>query len=105
MFTGNENQQISLTAASALTANYRSNQIGIGFILGQYFSKDSLNSVLNQETCVGVRIYYGLNADNTTPELVVVGVDANENDLANGIVLDNGALCPPRCGLTNSLNS
>jgi len=105
MFTGNENQQISLTAASALTANYRSNQIGIGFILGQYFSKDSLNSVLNQETCVGVRIYYGLDADNTTPKIVVVGVDAYENDLVSGVVLDYGALCPPHCGNSNSLNS
>jgi len=103
-FTGHEAHNISLADASALTKNFRDSQSGSGFILGEYFSKDAINSVLNQTNCVGIRIYYGLDSSNV-PKQVIVGVLANENDMTSGAILEFGSPCPPGCSTSNSLNS
>lgn len=102
MFTGNEDQEITLSAGHDLTKKYRDNNPGQ--ILGHYFSKKTLNSILMQTESVGARIYYAEGADGTK-ELVIVGVDTNENDLVQGFVGDRTYKSPPHTGNANSLNS
>ncbi|MDP1728449.1 MAG: hypothetical protein Q8M15_16815 [Bacteroidota bacterium] len=103
-FTGNENHDISLQDASDLTKNYRDTQSGSDYIKGEFFGKTALLAVLNQDDCVGIRIYYGIDSDNI-PKLVIVGADANEDDLTEGIIMEVGKLCPPYCSTSNLLNS
>ena len=102
-FTGNEDQSISLTDAAKLTKNYRATA-GTGAVLGGYFSKYSLNQILDQASCVGVRIYYA-REDNGNHQFVVVGVTANQNDLYQDEIMEHTFTCPPFCSTPNPLNS
>lgn len=102
-FTGDENHAITLEEASALTARYRATA-NAGDAKAEYFGKQSLISLLSQNACVGVRIYYGVDADNVK-KLVLVGVDAEGNDLYEGDLMERGVLCPPICSADNPLNS
>lgn len=100
-FDGSEGGPISLEAGAAMTASYRDeNPDGRK---GHFFGKDILNEILDQDDCMGIRIYYGLN-DDGEQELVIVGADANEDDMTD-LVADLSAPCPPKCGKNNKLNS
>lgn len=100
-FDGTEGSQITLEEGGALTAAFRGRNIGT--IHGQFYGRDILNQILAQDNCVGIRIYAGLNTSGNI-ELVLVGADANEDDLTD-FVVENGNGCPPRCGKDNPLNS
>ena len=100
-FTGDESVAITLTEGAAMTKAYR--DANPTAIKGHFFGINKINTILSQRGCVGVRIYYGL--DNGIKQLVMVGVDANQNDLCNGIILDRSSPCPTYCGMTNALNT
>lgn len=104
MFTGNEDQTISLSQGSKLTKNYRDANPGTETTLGHYISSWTMNKILNQDNCVGVRIYYALD-DDGEKQLVMTGVDAAGNDLYEGVLGDRTFRCPPYNGATNPLNS
>ncbi|RFP65176.1 hypothetical protein D0N36_09925 [Hymenobacter lapidiphilus] len=71
--TSNDLQQ-----ASAWTRNYRNQNLN--GIKGHCLSAETLQGILSQPACVGVRAYYGLD-DAGQPQLVLVGYDANDNDI------------------------
>lgn len=100
-FNGKEGGQISLDTASHMTAAYRA--ANPGEILARFFGKNIIHDILAQDGCMGIRIYYGLNTEGT-PELILVGADANENDMTGGIIADVSLPCPSRCGSSNKLN-
>jgi hypothetical protein len=101
-FNGTEGSPIDLNTAADLTANYRNaNPNGLK---ARFFGKDILNQILAQDGCMGIRIYFGLDAANEA-QLVIVGADANENDQINGIVGDRSFPCPSFCSSANVLNS
>lgn len=95
-FNGEEGQIITLTQASAWTANYR-NSANPDSVHAQFYGKNKLKTILNQTGCVGIRIYKGID-DNGAPVLILVGTDANENDMTSGYILERGIGCPPYCG-------
>lgn len=101
-FTGNENHDITLAEASAWTANFRA--ANPTSIKGHYFGNRAIGDILEQTGCVGIRIYYALD-DNGVQQLIVVGVDADENDMCNGLLAERSMPCPPYCGNNNCLNS
>lgn len=101
-FDGHENHSITLAAASALTANYRTNNPGQ--TLAHFFGKDAIQAILDQEGCVGIRIYYGENASGQD-KLVLCGVTSDENDMYAGELAQYSILCPNVCGANNPLNS
>lgn len=68
------------------------------------FNAAPVRELLDQRDCVGVRYYKGLNADGDAT-MILVGVDANGNDITSGIVLDIVFLCPPVCPDGNLLNT
>lgn len=102
-FDGTEGGEITLAAAAVLTANYRST-MSTGDRIAHYFGRDIIENLLAQEGCVGIRIYYGLDTSGKK-ELVLVGVDADEDDMVNGKIADLAFPCPTRCSSTNDLNS
>lgn len=102
-FSGTEDHTISLYDAAEITKRYRDKE-GSGAVLGGYFSKTFLNSILAQPNCCGIRIYYGLDQNNK-PKPVIVGVSANMDDITNGILGEHSWDCPPYCSSPNLLNS
>ena|SRR3989338_7277742 len=99
-FNGTEGGEISLETAADMTAAYRS--ANPGAIKARFFGRDILEDLMKQEGCMGLRIYYGLNEDAVS-QLVVVGADADQNDMLNKIA-DTSIPCPDQCGAANVLN-
>lgn len=99
-FNGNEGEPISLKLGGTMTAKYRNNNVGAR--KGHFFGRNILNQILDQEGCMGIRMYYAENEDGEK-ELVIVGADANEDDMLE-LVADISSPCPP-CGGGNPLNS
>lgn len=102
-FNGSEGSVVTLQEASAWTANFRATAQP-GDILGHFFGKDVLQRILQQDGCMGIRMYYGKESDGVN-NLVLVGADASENDMTSGVIAERSVCCPPRCGKANSLNS
>ncbi|MEE9168285.1 MAG: hypothetical protein V3U73_00895 [bacterium] len=73
-------------------------------VKAHFFGRDAIQQHLDQEDCVGIRMYKAFD-DNEKPHLVLVGVDANENDLYTGPISGVSYPCPPFCGANNTLNS
>lgn len=100
-FDGTEGEEISLNSASAMTAEYRrNNQNGT---LAHFFGRDIINRILEQEGCMGIRLYYGADEDGNQ-QIVMVGADGNENDMTD-LVADLSHPCPNACSNSNELNS
>lgn len=88
VFTGFEDHTITVEEAGTLTRNYRM-AAGRGAVKGRYFSRTSIEQILMQEEVVGVRYYYA--EDNQgRPQMVMVGVDGNGQDMTEGFVIGNG---------------
>jgi hypothetical protein len=94
MFTGDEGEEISLVTAAQWTANYRA--ANPEAVKAYFYGSSILQSILDQEYAVGIRFYYAID-DLDVPQLVLVGVDADGNDLTEGIVADRGCPCPTYC--------
>lgn len=110
----------SLRQASAWTRNYRDQNPGS--VNAHCLPAATLESILQQPGCVGVRAYYGLD-DSGAPKLILVGYDANDNDLLTGsvaaargtvslastaptaVISTEHQPCPPCCSEQNDLNS
>lgn len=102
-FTGNENHDIPLSEAAEWTKNYR-DTIAPDDTISHYFGKAAIQAILNQDGCVGIRIYYAL--DNTgQKQLIVVGANAARNDLYTGLLAERSIRCPQDCPAANPLNS
>jgi len=100
-FTGYENHDITLEEACEWTANFRAAHPNA--VKGNYFGGKAISNILAQEGCVGIRIYYAMD-ENNTMQLIVVGVDADENDMYEGLLAERSIPCPPYCGTPNCLN-
>ncbi|MBD3232937.1 MAG: hypothetical protein GF315_04360 [candidate division Zixibacteria bacterium] len=100
-YDGKRDHKITAAEAAELKQRY-ANSIGGQAQLegrrGGYFERRIFDEILEQEDCVGVRIYYGLQA-NGVPELVIVGVDSGGRDMdGGGQILGNRSWpCPPIC--------
>lgn len=101
--TGNENHDFPLQTASQWTKNYR-NASTAGAAIAHYFGKAAIQAILNQEECVGIRIYYALD-DSGAKQLIAVGVKANQDDLYNGLIAERTYPCPTMCSSANPLNT
>jgi hypothetical protein len=92
---------IDLKEAVALTTDYRTeNPTGVKAFL---IDADLVRQVLDQEGCVGIRIYNGFDKKEDKPSPVIVGVSVNNEDMTAGIMLDRMALCPPGHAVNSSL--
>lgn len=89
---------IDVATARSMASNYRSsNQNGTKSI---FFGKDKIQAILDQEGCIGINFYLAHENDksgNPQVTLVLVGMDAQENDQITQNILDVGARCPLKC--------
>ncbi len=102
-FDGTEGEAITLAKAGGYTKDYRDEYPGA--LLAHFFGKDIINDILDQNDCMGIRIYHGIK--NGKAELILVGATADEEDMiATGDIIADVALpCPNRCASSNTLNS
>jgi hypothetical protein len=96
-------QHINLTDAATMTARFRAGN-PLGTIVSHMFSRDIIDEILAQPGCEGIRIYNAID-DSNVATLVAVGVDANQNDLFNGVLAEHTQKCPTICAMANPLNS
>lgn len=101
-FDGTEGGEITLSAAAAMTKEYRMR--GGSSTHGHFFGRDAILALLEQPGCVGIRIYYGMKPETGSRELILVGADGDENDMLD-LVMDMSAPCPSNCSTSNALNS
>ncbi len=99
-FNGSEGEAIDLQEAKKLTSNYQ-NKNPKGTI-ATFIGKDLIHKILDQDECMGIRIYYAEN-DQGEQKLVLVGAKADENDMTDGVIANRGTSCPPICGYTSPL--
>lgn len=86
---------ISLEKAIELTHSYQENNLEKP---NSYFvGLDKINELLQQNGCIGVRIYPGLDPLTNKSNMVLVGVDQTGEDLTSGIMLDELVTCPHLC--------
>lgn len=71
--------------------------------IAECFDGDAIKDILNQEGCVDIRFYFGLDTENKLC-LVITGVDTNGNDLYSGLLAERGFQCPSYCSSSNPLN-
>jgi hypothetical protein len=70
---------------------------------GAFNAKD-VAELLAQPGCVGLRYYKARNRAGDD-SMVLVGVDADGNDMTAGVLLNGPFPCPPYCPDDNDLNS
>lgn len=86
---------ITLDEAEALTGAYQSNFPAEpkAFFIGA----ERLKQVLDQEDCIGIRIYNGYDEAEGKKNMVLVGVGITTEDMTDGVILDKLARCPGHC--------
>ena len=60
------------------------------------FNAKAILELLAQPGCVGLRYYHG-RTDKGDPSMILVGVDADGNNMTSGILMNNEYPCPPYC--------
>jgi hypothetical protein len=69
-----------------------------GEVVSSFIGVNPIKKIVDQENCIGIRVYNGYDAITQKLSLVMVGVDQEEQDiLENGIIYDKLAICPPLC--------
>ena len=69
-----------------------------GEVVSSFIGAANVNNILEQEDCIGLRIYNGYDAVEKKISLVLVGVDKSDNDILTGaIIYDKLITCPPIC--------
>lgn len=69
-----------------------------GQIVSSFIGGDNVKKILEQNNCIGLRIYNGYDDVEQKISLVVVGVDTQEQDMLDGdIIFDKMVTCPPFC--------
>lgn len=63
----------------------------------------NVNKILEQENCIGIRIYNGYDVVESRLNQVLVGVDSDERDMTEGIIMDQLKPCPNFCDTRSAL--
>lgn len=92
-FNGTEGGTISLQQGGEWTQNWRETHSGASKSV--FFGRETLEDLLGQTGCMGIRVYFAIN-NNDKVTAVLVGADADGDDLVESVV-DLGVLCPPMC--------
>lgn len=69
-------------------------------VVSSFMGLNNVTKILDQNGCIGLRIYNGYNDETEKICLIVVGVDEEEKDmLKGGLIYDEMATCPPICSM------
>lgn len=62
-----------------------------------FVGSNNVELILNQPDCIGIRIYNGYNNIDLKMNQVLVGVNSEQQDMDNGIIIERLYTCPPYC--------
>jgi hypothetical protein len=93
--------RIPLEAAAALTRRFRKTEPAA--IRAGMFPRAVFEKLLAQAGCAGIRIYNGREVDGKST-LVLVGVDADGDDMTTGELAQFWFPCPPFCSIGSALD-
>jgi|TARA_B110000037_G_C16894525_1_gene413593 hypothetical protein len=93
---------ITLQEAETMTHAYQNASQFQDLTIAVCIDNDAYQQVLDQQGCISVRTYFGLDADGKLT-IVVVGVDDQGEDMTSGILLNHGYKCPAKCPNNSSL--
>lgn len=97
-FPDKRDHRITREQARQMCRNHRGEDMGNADKLrAGAFARSILDEILAQPGCAGVRIYLG-RTDLGKETLLIVGTDADGNDLSDGTIADDLFPCPPFCG-------
>lgn len=68
-----------------------------------FAGSDNVKRILEQENCIGIRIYNGYDTTRNKANLVLVGVNEEGEDITNGIIVEDLLACPPYCPKSSAL--
>jgi hypothetical protein len=100
-FPGAEKHEIALDEAVKHVQRHRKDPKPYK-LHGGSFDRGIIDKILAQPGCVGLRFYYGQNEDST-PSLVLVGVDSSGKDMTKGTIAERQSDCPPFCSSESEL--
>jgi len=97
-----QDHRIDRAEAAALTRRHRE-AAGSRADRGGFFHREAVQQLLAQQGCEGLRYYYARKEDGGQA-LVLLGVDADGNDMTEGTILEWTMPCPPYCPEPGDLN-
>lgn len=97
----NTGEQITLAQAQEMVNEFRKRYPDT--TKGYFAGANHFDKILKQEDCIGLRIYNGYDKESDSTNLVIVGVNSNNEDMTKGYILDRAAACPPNCPKNNDL--
>lgn len=92
---------IPLSQAAAYTHAFQ--ELNPSATIAYYVDSGSLNQILQQNDCSGIRIYNGYDAETRRTNLVLVGVSKSGSDMTGGILVEELVSCPSVCDDESSL--
>lgn len=95
-------QTISLNDAKTMTYAWQESEFGSNNKFAAKIDVNDVQTIMDEEGCRAIRIYFGLD-DNEDMTVVLVGVDANNNDLTSGPLVDMALMCPTNCPTNSAL--
>jgi hypothetical protein len=95
-FPPRRDHDIPAAAAAALTRRYR-DTAGKDAQLATMFPREVYERILAQPGCAGIRAYEARD-EGGKRQTVLVGVDADGNDMTAGVLAEFAFPCPPYCG-------
>lgn len=76
-----------------------------GEVVSSFIGSANVNIILEQQNCIGLRVYNGYDVVEKKISLVLVGVDhAGRDMLSSAIIYDKMVTCPPTCPIEGSLS-
>ncbi len=93
---------ISLAEAAVMTHAYQNATQFQGMTVACMLDNNAYQQVMTQPGCTGVRTYFALD-DLNNLTIVVVGVDAQGNDITSGIIMERANRCPILCPINSEL--
>jgi sensor domain CHASE-containing protein len=93
---------INLTQAETETHAYQNDAQFQGLTKSCAMDKSAYEQLMAQPGVVQVRTYFSLDS-NSKLGVVVVGVDAQGNDMTSGVILGDSQRCPYYCPSNSSL--
>ncbi|RZJ71717.1 hypothetical protein [Flavobacterium sp.] len=69
-----------------------------------FVGASKVDLILRQPNCIGIRIYNGYNTAESKMNQVLVGVNAQQQDMSEGVIIERLITCPPYCPSSGALN-
>lgn len=94
MLDVNTGETITLTEAKEYVSEFAKQYPGE--VKSFFVGKNHVKSILNQEDCIGLRVYNGYDLTETRMNQVFIGVGSDESDM-KGLIVNRSLVCPPVC--------